>query len=151
MSGRETADAARVIATARRWLGTPYHNQAALRGAGCDCLGLARGIWADMGGAPVRSVPVYTRDWGEAGTRERLAEGLRAYLIEIDPAKAGAGALVVFRMADRAIAKHVGILTDAGSFIHSYERLGVIEEPLTKAWQRRIAFAFEFPRIDART
>lgn len=140
-----TASAAQVIAAARLWLGTPYHNQAALRGVGCDCLGLARGLWADMGGRPVKEMPVYTRDWGEVGRRELLADGLRQYLIEIDPAGAGAGALVVFRMRAQAIAKHVGILTDTGSFIHSYERLGVIEEPLSNAWQRRIAFAFQFP------
>ncbi|REC53631.1 peptidase, partial [Rhodosalinus sediminis] len=36
------ADPARVIAIARSWLGTPYHDQASLRGIGCDCLGLAR-------------------------------------------------------------------------------------------------------------
>ncbi len=46
-------------------------------------------------------------------------------------------------MIRRAIAKHVGIL--AGHFLHTYERLGVIEEPLTHAWRRRIAFAFLFP------
>ena len=49
-------------------------------------------------------------------------------------------------MKPRAIAKHVGILTGADSFLHAYERLGVIEEPLTPSWRRRIAFAFLFPQ-----
>jgi hypothetical protein len=35
-----------VIAAARGWLGTPYHDQASLKGVGCDCLGLARGVLA---------------------------------------------------------------------------------------------------------
>ena len=48
-------------------------------------------------------------------------------------------------MAPRAIAKHVGILTAPHRFIHSYERLGVVEEFLTPTWRRRIAFAFLFP------
>jgi hypothetical protein len=48
-------------------------------------------------------------------------------------------------MMPRAIAKHVGILTTPATFLHAYERLGVIEEPLTPAWRRRIAFAFLFP------
>jgi len=64
---------------------------------------------------------------------------------EIKPAKAGPGALILFRMAPRAIAKHVGILTAPDSFIHSYERLGVVDEFLTPIWRRRIAFAFLFP------
>ena len=56
------------------------------------------------------------------------------------------GALVLFRIMPRAISKHVGILTGPDSFLHAYERLGVIEEPLTNAWRRRIAFAFLYPQ-----
>jgi NlpC/P60 family putative phage cell wall peptidase len=67
-------------------------------------------------------------------------------LIPIAMSDVGPGALILFRMAPRAIAKHVGILTGPATFIHSYERLGVIEEILTPTWQRRIAFAFLFPR-----
>ena len=66
-------------------------------------------------------------------------------MIEVSPAKAVPGALVLFRMKPRAIAKHVGILTTPDSFLHAYERLGVIEERLTQPWRRRIAFAFLFP------
>ena len=134
-----------VIAAARGWLGTPYHDQASLRGVGCDCLGLARGVWRDVVGAEPQAIPPYSRDWGETGTREVLADGARAMMIEIPLAEIGPGALVLFRMAPRAIAKHVGILTAADSFIHAYDRLGVIEEALTTAWARRIAFAFRFP------
>ncbi len=140
------ADPALVIATARCWLGTPYHDQASLRGVGCDCLGLARGVWRDVVGDEPFPIPPYSRDWGETGPREVLADGARAMMSEIAPAMAGPGALVVFRMAPRAIAKHVGILTGLNQFIHSYEQLGVIEEPLTPAWRRRIAFAFLFPQ-----
>ena len=39
-----------VIAAARSWLGTPYHDQASLKRVGCDCLGLARGVWREVGG-----------------------------------------------------------------------------------------------------
>ena len=139
------ADPDAVIAAARLWLGTPYHDQASLRCVGCDCLGLARGIWRDLVGAEPHAIPPYSRDWGETGVREVLAEGARAMMIEIPIAEIGPGALVLFRMAPRAIAKHVGILTAPDSFIHAYDRLGVIEEALTIAWARRIAFAFRFP------
>ena len=72
-------------------------------------------------------------------------EGARRMMPEIALGDIGPGALILFRMAPRAIAKHVGILTTPDSFIHSYERLGVIEEVLTPIWRRRIAFAFLFP------
>ena len=140
-----TADPAAVISAVRLWLGTPYHDQASLRGVGCDCLGLARGVWRDLVGVEPQAIPPYSRDWGETGEREVLAEGARAMMIEISIADIGPGALVLFRMAPRAIAKHVGILTGPDHFIHAYDRLGVIEEALTTAWSRRIAFAFRFP------
>lgn len=99
-----------------------------------------------MVGPEVFEVPPYSRDWGEIGPREVLAEGARSMMIEVEPADMVPGALVLFRMAPRAIAKHVGIVTSPGTFLHAYERLGVIEEPLTSSWRRRIAFAFLFPQ-----
>ena len=91
-------------------------------------------------------IPPYSRDWGETGPREVLAEGARQMMPEIMPAEARPGTLILFRMAPRAIAKHVGILTAPDHFIHAYERLGVVEEVLTPTWARKIAFAFLFPR-----
>ena len=85
------ADPTKVIAAARGWLGTPYHDQASVKGVGCDCLGLARGIWREVVGSETLPVPPYSRDWGEIGTREVLAENAGRVMIRIDPAEAGAG------------------------------------------------------------
>jgi NlpC/P60 family putative phage cell wall peptidase len=147
VTGAETsiADPALVIAVARSWLGTPYHDQASLKGVGCDCLGLARGVWREVVGPEPFPIPPYSRDWGETGPREVLAEGARRMMPEVSPEEVASGALLLFRMRPRAIAKHVGIMAGSTSFIHAYERLGVIEEPLTPVWRRRIAFAFLFP------
>ena len=134
-----------VIAAARAWLGTPYHDQASLRGVGCNCLGLARGVWRDVVGAEPQAIPPYSRDWRETGSHEMLAIGARAMMIEIPVVQIKPDALVLFRMAPRAIAKHVGILTALDRFIHAYDRLGVIEEALTTTGRRRIAFTFRFP------
>ena len=143
---RRSVDPSIVIAAARGWRGTPYHDQASLRGVGCDCLGLARGVWREVVGPEPFPIPPYSRDWGESGSREILADGARKMMIEVPVANAPPGALLLFRMKPRAIAKHVGILTGPASFIHAYERLGVIEQPLTPPWRRRIAFAFLFPQ-----
>ena len=40
----EELDAA-ILAECRAWIGTPYRHQASVKGVGCDCLGLLRGIW----------------------------------------------------------------------------------------------------------
>ncbi|WP_323004710.1 NlpC/P60 family protein [Denitromonas sp.] len=145
-SAPRPADPDAVVAAARAWLGTPYHDQASLKGVGCDCLGLARGVWRDVVGAEPVPVPPYSRDWGETNRREVLFEGAARALIAIPVESAGPGDMVLFRMRRGAIAKHVGILTASDRFVHSYDRLGVVEEPLTDAWRRRIAFAFRFPR-----
>ncbi len=113
---------------------------------GRDCLGLARGVWRDVVGDEPFPIPPYSRDWVETGPRKVLADGARRMMREVAPTEIIPGALVLFRMAPRAIAKHFGFLTASDRFIHSYERLGVVEEILTPTWRRRIAFAFLFPR-----
>jgi len=147
--GQAQTAPARIIKAAHRWLGTPYHDQASLRGVGCDCLGLIRGVWREVvGDEPLEQtgpVPPYSRDWGETGPVEVLAEAARAAMVEIDVADARTGDVVLFRMRAGAIAKHCGILSPQTRFIHAYERSGVIEQELTPAWQRRMAFAFRFP------
>lgn len=157
------ADPARVVAAARSWIGTPYHDQASTKGAGCDCLGLARGVWREVVGAEPKPLPPYSRDWGETAGREVLLGGARAHMIEVplvtigaamakNEMGAGAGALVLFRMQRGAVAKHCGILSGTGTMIHAYERLGVVEVPFTSAWARRAAAAFLFPaRPSAKT
>lgn len=140
------ADPDQVIALARQWLGTPYHDQASLKGVGCDCLGLARGVWRDLHGPEPFPIPPYSRDWGETGDREVLAKGAARLMLPVAVEARQSGDLLLFRMRPSAIAKHVGILTAPDQFLHAYERLGVIEEPLTPAWARRIAFVFRFPR-----
>jgi len=160
VSSRQTAPA-RIIKATRRWIGTPYHDQASVKGVGCDCLGLIRGVWREVvGDEPLDDtgpVPPYSRDWGEAGPVEVLAEAARAAMQELEVSEARTGDVILFRMRAGAIAKHCGILSGVAQgarphrsarthhFIHAYERTGVIEQELTPAWQRRIAFAFRFP------
>ena len=142
------ADPSAVLAIARAWIGTPYLHQSSVQGVGCDCLGLARGIWRALHGDELWEVPPYSRDWGEAGRREVLAEAARAALIEIPLDAAGPGTLILFRMAPGVPAKHCGILGASvmrPSLIHAYDRSGVVEEAFTPAWSRRAAFAFQFP------
>ena len=142
------ADPSAVLAIARSWLGTPYLHQSSVQGVGADCLGLARGIWRALHGNEPWEVPPYSRDWGEAGRREVLAEAARATLIEVVLGDAGPGTLIIFRMASGVPAKHCGLLGESvirPSLIHAYDRSGVVEEAFTPAWSRRAAFAFVFP------
>lgn len=56
--------------------------------------------------------------------------------------------ILLFRMRDDGIAKHLGIQTEIGGsagFIHAYTGHGVIESPLSLPWARRIAARYSFP------
>lgn len=141
------AAGARIVAEARLWLGTPYVHQAATRGAGCDCLGLLRGVWRGVLGPEPETVPAYTRDWSESAGQEVLWAAAARWL-----APAGAelteGDVLLFRMRDEAVAKHLGIAAPgvAGpAVIHAYSGHGVVESPLGPALTRRIVARFRFP------
>lgn len=139
---------AEVVARARAWLGTPYVHQASCRGAGTDCLGLLRGVWREMLGAEPEVIPPYTSDWAEPGAEDLLAAATR-HLIELDRDHMRAGDVLVLRMREGGVAKHLGILAcmehGRETIIHAYSGHGVVESPLTPAWDRRIAGVFRFP------
>lgn len=135
--------AARVVAEARQWLGTPYVHQASARGAGCDCLGLLRGVWRGVYGGEPEAVPAYTPDWSEPSRDEVL---WRAALRHLPPAMTEAeGDVLLFRMRAGSVAKHLGLTSTLAHFIHAYSGHGVVESPLTAPWRRRIVARFRFP------
>ncbi|MBS1303584.1 NlpC/P60 family protein [Loktanella sp. SALINAS62] len=136
-----------IVAIARTWIGTPYVHQASVQGVGCDCLGLIRGIWRAQHGAEPEAIPRYTADWSEPQGEERLLRAAARHLIQVDDAPFAAGQVLLFRMQIQAVAKHLGVVAEAGempTFVHAYSGHGVTESPLSAPWQRRIAARFEF-------
>ncbi len=134
-----------ILAIARSWLGTPYHHQASVRGVGCDCLGLVRGIWRELYGSEPELPPIYTPDWAEATGEETLLAAARRNLTEIALEDRGAGDVILFRMIERGPAKHAGILSEDGRFIHAYSARAVTENALSSWWERKMVAAFRWP------
>lgn len=137
-----------VAQIARGWIGTPYQHQASCKGAGCDCLGLLRGVWRQVFGREPVEVPAYTPDWSEPQGEERLWQAARVHLHEKPLSQMAVGDVILFRMRDGSVAKHLGIVGQIGSqpkFIHAYSGHGVIENALSAPWQRRIVGCFAFP------
>ncbi len=145
MTGLRRAD---IVAAARGWIGTPYHHQTSVKGVGCDCLGLVRGVWRELVGPEPEPVPPYSPDWAEALGRDTLIETGRRYFSVVPVAEAGPGDVAVFRWRPHLPAKHLAILTDAGGLIHAYDAAGAVAEgPFAPAWRRRMALAFRFPGV----
>lgn len=133
----------RILAIANDWLDTPYQHQASVRGAGCDCLGLIRGVWRTIYGSEPEIPPNYTPNWAEERGAETLLEAARRWLIDTPVAEPGD--VLLFRMKPDALCKHVGILGPNQTLIHAYWGRAVVQSWLAPFWQRRIAFAFSFP------
>lgn len=136
---------AALVAEARGWIGTPYRHQASVKGAGCDCLGLIRGLWRGRHGAEPETLPAYGPDWAECRGDEALWQALARHLRSADSAEQP-GDIVLFRMRAGAVAKHLGVLSEAGPsprFIHAYSGHGVVESPLSRPWARRIVARFD--------
>jgi len=130
----------RIVTAARAWIGTPYRHQASTRGAGCDCLGLIRGVWREVHGAEPLPIPPYTPDWSEPQGEERL---WAAALTVLSPGQGAPGDLLLFRMRQGSVAKHLGILSAPGAFIHSMSGHGVVESPLSAPWAARVVACFD--------
>jgi NlpC/P60 family putative phage cell wall peptidase len=133
-----------IAEAARGWIGTPYRHAAALRGVGCDCLGLVRGLWSELGGAPLPTLPAYRPDWRDWSHVEALSALAERHLVAAD-IEVRPGRILLFRLHGAPWPRHCAIAVAPDRIVHAQERLGVVEAPLTLAWQRRIAGAWRFP------
>ncbi len=138
-----------IVACARQWLGTPYQHQASLCGHGADCLGLVRGVYRALYAREPETVPAYTPDWGEESGEETLRDAARRHLVEIDLDQADRGDVVLFRILPERPAKHAAILSAPRRMIHAYSGRAVCENHLSAWWRRRLAYAFQFPGVQA--
>lgn len=136
---------ARIVAEARSWLGTPYHQDGlgrGVRGVGADCVGFVAGV--------ARALGLFTGELAHYGPLPdgTLLDRLGAYLVPVsDPKPAD---IVALRF-DR-VPHHVGLLSDyhAGGLglIHCYLTSGgVVETCYDRTWQRRTVRVLRFPEL----
>jgi len=120
-----TLTRAAIVTEARSWIGTPYQHQASLKGVGCDCLGLVRGIWRALCGAEPEAMPPYSRDWAEAAKDETLANAATRHLIAIEGEAFLSGDVLLFRWRAGLAAKHAAIVTAPDRMVHAHDGAAV--------------------------
>lgn len=140
---KKSIDGERVITTAQSWAGTPYRHQGSLKGVGCDCLGLVRGVWRELHGCEPETLKPYTMDWAETAACDPLLDAANQHFLTTDTLEPGC--LILFRWKAGTAAKHCGIYLGADRFLHAYERHSVMASALIPHWRRRIAGLFLFP------
>ena len=98
---------------------------------GTDCLGLLRGVWREVLGPEPEAVPSYTPDWSEPGHREDLLAAAGRHLVAVPPETAQPGDVLILRMKEGGVAKHVGFLARSplghATLVHAYSGHGVVE------------------------
>ncbi|MAU99123.1 MAG: peptidase P60 [Fulvimarina sp.] len=135
----------RVLLAARGWLGTSYRHQGSMKGVGCDCLGLVRGIWRELYGSEPEAPGAYATTWSLRAGPDRLLSAATRHLAPIPVAEARAGNVLLFRWRASAPATHCAVFDEDGRIIHAYEGAAVVSTALPRSWRGRIAGAFRFP------
>jgi cell wall-associated NlpC family hydrolase len=112
---------------AQSWIGTPYHPQADIKGAGVDCGMLLVRVFVDTGLCEPFDPRPYADDWYLHRTEERYLGFIFDRTKEVEAPLPGD--VMVFRYG-RCYA-HEGIVTDASplAIVHAFQPAGfVIEE-----------------------
>ncbi|MEM8849253.1 MAG: NlpC/P60 family protein [Pseudomonadota bacterium] len=139
----DSINPALVLAHADAWLRTPYVPRGAVRSSGADCVGLLRGLHAELCGADVPAPP-----WapGMAASSDMpIARELKARMVPTQADHWRLGDIVVLRIGSAAAA-HVAIYAGGGYFVHSAEHLGVVKVPgLTKGRPATGTWGFPCP------
>ncbi len=118
ISGDEAAQRATIVAEARSWIGTPYHNCADIKGVGVDCGMLLVRVFVDSGLCPPFEPRPYPADWHLHRSEERYLGFVFDHACEVEaPAP---GDVVVFRFG--RCYSHGGIVTNAKplTIVHAY-------------------------------
>lgn len=135
---------AALIAEALTWQGTPFHHQAALKGVGCDCIGLVRGALGALG-IEAHSVPSnYSR--GPDPTALLAAVEASDQLVEIRVADARPGDLLLFRV--KRDPRHFALLVDDQTMVHADVSYGVVRVPFSSDWRRRLVRAWRLADLE---
>ncbi len=120
-----------IVAEARRWIGTPFHMQASIRGHGCDCKGLIVGIGRNLGLPEAMVLEAGVANYGSVIDADLLLHTLQRLMLETDVARPGD--VLLLKINNKA--QHLAIISEAGRMIHCYQNGPgcVIEVPIGKS------------------
>jgi len=115
-----------IVEEARRWIGTPYHSSADLRGVGVDCGMLLVRVFVDLGLFEPFDPRPYPQDWHLHRSEERYLGFVLARSVEVrDPEIAD---VAIFRYG--RCYSHGGIVTrvDPLTIVHAFHPAQLVLE-----------------------
>lgn len=135
----------RIVAIARRYVGTPYHHQARVPGIGIDCVGVLVCIARELGViGPAVDYAAYARNAKD----DTLLQILDSHLDRMrSPDIAEPGDVLTFQIGKWP--HHIAIKTGHDTLLHSYAGIGrVVETQIGGNWRQRIIAAHRIPEVN---
>ncbi len=126
----------RIVAEARRWLGTPYHPQGDLLGVGVDCAMLLVRVFCDLQLVPMIDPRPYPPDWHLHRGEERFLGWITDRAVRVKDPLPGDVALYRF---GRCVS-HGGIVdevTPEVTIIHASLTAKCVERAEVRCWPDR--------------
>jgi len=135
-----------VVAEALRWVGTPFHHAARMRGVGVDCANLLIGVFNAVGLVPAIDPGYYPQDWHMHRDEPRFLATLREYADPLPPGEMPRpGDIAMFKYGRHAA--HGAIVTawpvvahawrDVGAVVLTEADRGPLGERLDSLWRLR--------------
>lgn len=121
MDAIESAARARVLAAARSWIGTQFHDCASIKGVGVDCAQLIKAVYEQAGLVAPFDLPHYSPQWFLHQEAEAFLAHIDERAIGIDQAQSKPGDIVMYRFG--RCFSHAAIVDEPGfpAIIHAYK------------------------------
>lgn len=131
---------AHVVAIARGWVGTPFHDGGRLKGVGVDCAMLLAEVFAEAGLIPHQDIETYSPQWMLHRDEPLFEDYVRKHGHEV--VTPGIGDIVLYRIG-RSFAHGAIVAAWPGAIIHAFKSFRfVAETPSNEADLRGRAVKF---------
>ena len=140
------AEPSRIVMEARAWIDTPWREQACVKGHGCDCAMLVRGVGEAAGGLvvdPAKAAPF--RGYGRRPRFNMIIKACDTFLTRLRYRERAPGDVLCFNLGQGP--QHLGILTSASTIVHADEGAGKVVETGIAPEFRPYPAAWRYPGI----
>ncbi len=136
-----------IVLEAKKWIGTPFHQQGRQISAGCDCIGLIIGIAKSIG-----SISLTGKSWDECDQKSYDCMMESSLLIDLLPNhfrliedSFDVGNILLIEIAKKQYHVCVVISQDPIRIIHACSSSGAaVEHKIVPNWLNNIRMVFKF-------